>query len=163
MTVPLKRYVARITLQDHAGKLSHTDWTINQTDYDEYLLDYTTGAVRVLIDDYMALTLDNLIAESVNQENYHVIAATPFPTSEYAVNSAKLLVLGRDTTTGKPFKQEIPARDGTAYTSVKGEVDITSAGAPKDYKIQRDAHALSEDGNATSVVQIKVIGKGTQA
>jgi hypothetical protein len=163
MTVPLFRYVASITLQDHAGKIARTFWYISAADYAAYAADYTTGSVRVLIDDYMALTLDNKITETVSTEAYQVIAPVPFPTSENAVNSAKLEVLGRDNVTGKAFKQEIPARNGAAYVSTRGLVDITSAGAAKTYITKRNAVALSEDNNATTVVQVRVIGKGSQA
>jgi hypothetical protein len=88
------------------------------------------------------------------------------PTNEAAVNSAKLLALLQDDTTGKKFSMQIPARDTSHYTSIRGVVDIADATRTAQidaYFTGVVANILSEDGNTVSCYEIRVIGKGTAA
>jgi hypothetical protein len=161
-TPALKKYRATLNLIDHAGKTSRMTWNISSADFAAYLTDTTAGNVRTLIDAAFAETLDNKTGEEVAEIGYVVIAPPGVPADENAVNSAKIIVLGRDTVTGSPWKQEIPARNAAEFTSTKGAVDLTSVHF-STYVTEVNAHALSEDGNAVKISEAKVAGKGTQA
>jgi len=162
MAVPaLIKYVAILGFVDHAHKKSRMEWNVSAGNYNAWITDTSAGSIFDLFAAAETLTLDEVASRSVSKVGY-LPQAIVYPTDEAAVNSAKLIALGRDTVTGKPWKQEIPARNTSAYTSVLGNVDLTGTAAA-NYVTDILGTALSEDGNAVAVSAIKVAGKGTQA
>jgi len=159
------RYIARIGFIDHAGKNSHIQFYVSAAAYAAWKTDTTAGIVRDLMTAYEAESLDTVTGESVEEEAFTIGSPTP-PSSEDAVNSAKLLVLMTDTTTGEKYRNYIPARKASAFSSVRGQVIITGAGvnaAITALILAILAAQLSEDGNALVVNQIRVVGRGTAA
>lgn len=159
------RYVARIGFIDHAEKTSSISFEISATDYGTWLTDTSTGAVRDLFNAYEAMSLDNVTSEVCEKEAAQLSSFT-IPTSEDAVNSAKLLVLETDTVTAEKYRNYIPARKASAFNSSRGAVIITGADETAEVTAliaAIQASQLSEDGNALEVRGIRVVGRGTGA
>lgn len=164
-TPALLKYVARIQFVDHAGKNSSIQFYVSSGSYTAWKADTTTGVIRSLMNAYEAESLDTVVSETVEEEAY-VIGSSVFPTNENAVNSAKLLVLLEDTTTGEKYRNYIPARNAANYSSIRGQVITSGAGVVAAITALITAilaAQLSEDGNALVVTGIRVVGRGTGA
>lgn len=160
------RYVARIDFIDHARKVSHIQFYVSSAAYTAWKADTSTGLVRDLMTAYEALSLDTVTNESVEEEAF-VPGSNIAPTDENAVNSAKLLVLETDNITGEKYRNYIPARNAANFEpSTRGEVKISGTGtnaAITAFVTAFLACQLSEDGNALTVNEIRVVGRGTAA
>lgn len=163
-TPPQKAYVARIQFVDHAGKPSHITFDVSAADYAAWLTDATAGNIRTLMNTYEAMSLDNVVRESVDEVAF-VQGTGAFPASEDAVNSAKLLILEQDVVTGEHYRNYIPARFSGNFTSVRGQVILGTGGTTQVQALVTalEATQKSEDGNALTVNEIRVVGRGTGA
>ncbi len=151
---------------DHAARNSKVQFNILSADWTAWGADTSTGTVNAMFTSLDNLSLDTPTLGRASKD-FDQPGLTSFPpTSEAAVNSAKLLTLFQDTVTGKKFSQQIPARNTAHYTSIRGFVDIgvgTATTQIADYIAAAEAVVVSEDGNPVIVYQMRVIGKGTAA
>lgn len=164
-TPALKSYEARIDCIDHAGKRSFITFRVSAADYTAWNTDTTAGNVRDTMDAYEALTVDNIVGESVSEKSSTAPVVPTIPASEQAVNSAKLQVLWIDTVNGDSGSNTIPARDAGNYTSVRGQVITggTGTAAVQALVTAIEANQKSDLGNPIAVKEIRVVGRGTAA
>jgi hypothetical protein len=165
MAVPaIKSYEAVISLIDHASRKSFIKFDVTQADFVAWATDTSTGNVRTTMDAYEALTLDHVVNESVSEKAYTAPISPTAPSSEDAVNSAKLQILMVDTQ-GDPLSNTIPARNSANFTSVRGQVIIGTGATAQIATLitEIEAHEISDDGNPVIVKEIKVVGRGTAA
>ena len=160
MTVPVTRtkYSAFITLQDHEGRLSIPKYNITQAAYEAYLTDTSAGVVSELFNALNPLTVDNIVNRGVTKEGFSPSPSAP-PVSESAINTASLIVTARDSVTGQVTRSTIPARDVSNYTSVRGVVNLLDASHVEAFVTAYEVAVRSEDGNALTVLSIKVVGR----
>ena len=152
--------------RDHAGRNSSVRFNITDTVWAAYGTDTTAGALFDLFAAIDDLSLDNPTLGRAAKYFDETGLTSVSPTDENAVNSAKLLVLFQDLTTGDKFSMQIPARDAAHYSSVRGEVILSGAGVTAEvteFVTQANATVKSEDLNTSEIYQIRVIGKGTAA
>jgi hypothetical protein len=168
MATPARTSIQAIRgYKDHAARNSSIRFNVSSAAATAWATDVTAaGEVLDAFNALDALTVDTAslgrVARYFDDPGITVVV----PTSELAVNSAKLLALLQDTVTGKKFSMQIPARDATAYVSTRGLVDINAATRTTQidhFFTDVVANMLSEDGNSVSCYEIRVIGKGTAA
>ncbi len=150
---------------DSAYRKSSVSFDVSAADVTAWAADVTVGNIKTLFDAIEALSLDNPTLKRASKNYDEIGLLTVAPTDNNAVNSAKIIALIQDATTGSKFSMQIPARKASAYTQSRGLIDITVS-PTTEVSNYIDAVALtmlSEDGNAVRVYEMRVIGKGTAA
>ena len=150
-------YFAYQTYKDRQGRLSIPKFRVSPAEYSAYLADTSTGAIRELFDAQQGLSVDTMVKAGVTRESFDSYPAAA-PVDENAVNTSALLVIARDTVNGRAVRNVIPGRNAANYTSVKGDVILTGTDIAL-FITKYQAAALSDDGNALTVTEIKVVGR----
>lgn len=166
-TAARESYQAIVTYKDHATRNSSIRFNVSSADVTAWRTDTTAGGIHDAFAALAGMTLDDeQLLRAAQYADDTTTTPGAVPASEAAVNSAKLLVLWVDSVTHKKFSMQIPARDPASYTSIRGLVDIglgTRTTQVSALFTDLAPVLLSEDGNASDIYEIRVIGKGTAA
>ena len=165
--VALKKYQAIWGGVDHATRNAQVRFWTTAAAVTAFATDVTaSGDITDIFDAIGELSLDTNSLRRASVLNDAPSLSSLAPIDENAVNSAKLLVLLKDLTNNGKYSMQIPARNGAHYASSRGLVEIgigLRTTQINDLITSLEGGSVSEDGNAVSVYQIRVIGKGTAA
>lgn len=94
---------------------------------------------------------------------YRINAAAEGPSaSQLAQRECKLLVIGRDSVTGKPKRAELPCFDLTELSAVsKDTVDITAGAGLAFLNALEAVWVNTATGNAVEVLEMRHVGRNT--
>jgi hypothetical protein len=114
-------YPLSISFRDKANSVSTTELNFVNAD----AITYITGGSGPMDDWGDAVAALSLGTEIRRAAERRLTPVSPsLPTDDNAYNSAKLTVFYHDTTTGKPYRYQIPARKAAAYNTYPGTKNV---------------------------------------
>ena len=158
-------YRVSSSLLDRANQKSDFGFWITNADATAFTTDPTvaTSNPNVLMNAALALT-QGIEAQRVVSGRLTVTPVTA-PVGNDAVRSNKLAISMRDNVTGRIFTETIPVRDSSKYTLApmsKHLLLTTAAGGTavtQTLVTAINAHAVSVDNNAVTVISITAVGR----
>lgn len=153
-------YPASMTFLDKANKSSSTELNFANAD----AITYVTGGSGPIDDWFDAMEAISLGTLTRKASERRVTTAVPaLPTDDDAFNSAKLTVFYYDTTTGKKYRFQIPARNKAAYNvlpATKNVILTVAAGGTAQIEalVTATIAGVSPTGGDIAVSQIVISG-----
>ncbi len=145
---------------DKSGEVCHVRYHLPPVEADGSnipdLFAQTTGMQDLIKVGILALTTFNFTRTTTS---FAVeTSAGGLPTSDFAQRENRFRVFYQDTVTLKKYHLDLPCADLSVMPSGSDLLDISAAPAT-DFITPFEAHAVSELGNAVTVLAIQYVGK----